>query len=131
MRVLFPERAMQVEPTPFRYGSQRAGITVFCRYLSDDILTLPRLTPYMGEAKEVECGPRRRGMTPTGAFKPEVYEAGLDRMELKPVPTEPLTQHIQQSLAGQTVLEGDHRVISACFGNFRTAISLIRGQRFQ
>ncbi len=38
----------------------------------------------MGEAKEVECGPRRRGMTSTRAFEPEVYEAGLDRMELKP-----------------------------------------------
>jgi len=51
-------------------------------------------------------------MTPFRAFEPEVYEAGLGRMELKPVPTEPLTRHIQQSLAGQVVLEGDHHVIS-------------------
>jgi len=55
---------------------------------------------------------RRRGMTPTRAFQPEVYEAGLGRTELKPIPTEPLAQPIQQSLAGQMVLEGDHRVIS-------------------
>lgn len=112
MRVLLAERTMQVEPTPFRHGSQRAGVTVFRRYLSDDILTLPRLPPHMGEAKEVECGPRRRGMTPTGAFEPEVYEAGLGRMELKPIPTKPLGQHVQQSLAGQVVLKGDHRMIS-------------------
>ncbi|MCP1737483.1 hypothetical protein M2209_008894 [Bradyrhizobium elkanii] len=112
VRVLRPERAMQVKPTPFRHGSQRAGVTVFRRYLSDDILTLPRLTPHMGEAKEVECGPRRRGVTPTRALEPEVYEAGLGRMELKPIPTEPLIQHVQQSLAGQVVLEGNHRVIS-------------------
>lgn len=77
MGVLFPERTMQVEPTPFRHGSQRAGITVFCPYLSDDILTLPRFPPHMGEAKEVECGPRRCGMTPTRAFEPEVYERVL------------------------------------------------------
>ena len=80
--MLFPERA--VSSTPLGHGGQRTGITVFCRYLSDDILTLPRLSPHMGEAKEVECGPRRRGMTPTRAFEPEVYEAGLDRMEPKP-----------------------------------------------
>ena len=39
--VLFPEWTMQVDPTPFHHGSQRASITVFCRYLSDDILTPP------------------------------------------------------------------------------------------
>jgi len=60
MGVLFPERTMQVEPTPFRQ-SQRAGITVICRCLSDDILTLPRLPPHMGETKEVECGPAVAG----------------------------------------------------------------------
>lgn len=47
-------------------------------------------------------------MARTRALEPEVYEAGLGRMKLKPIPTEPLIQHIQQSL----VLEGDHRVIS-------------------
>ena len=36
-------------------------------------------------------GPSRR-MTPFRAFEPEVYEAGLGRMQSKPVPIEPLTQ---------------------------------------
>ena len=46
------------------------------------------------------------------AFEPEVYEACLGRMELKSVPAEPLAQHVQQSLAGRMVLEGNHRIIS-------------------
>lgn len=48
----------------------------------------------------------------TGAFEAEVYDAGLGRIELKPIPTKPLGQHAQQSLAGQVVLKGDHRIIS-------------------
>jgi hypothetical protein len=30
--MLFPERTMQVDPTPFHHGSQRACVTAFCRY---------------------------------------------------------------------------------------------------
>ncbi len=37
--VLFLEWTMQVEPTPFHHGCERASVTVFCRYLPDDILT--------------------------------------------------------------------------------------------
>lgn len=32
MGVLLPERTMQVLPTPFHHRSQRACVTVFCRY---------------------------------------------------------------------------------------------------
>ncbi len=35
---LFPERTMQVEPTPFDHGRQCSWITIFCRYLTDKIL---------------------------------------------------------------------------------------------
>ena len=97
--VLFPERAVQISPTPFRHGSERACITVFCRYLPHDVLTLPRPSPHVGKAKEVESRPLGRRMTPMRAFEPEVYEAGLGRMELKAIPAEPLAQHVQQSLA--------------------------------
>jgi hypothetical protein len=33
-------------------------------------------------------------------------------MELEPIPTKPLTEHLQQSLAGQVILESDHHVVS-------------------
>lgn len=42
MRVLFPERTVQILSTPFRHGSQRSGITVFGRYLPDHVLAVPR-----------------------------------------------------------------------------------------
>ena len=45
------------------------------------------------------------------ASEPEVYETGLGRMEREPIPAKPLSQHVQQSFAGQVVLEGYHRVI--------------------
>ena len=112
MGVLFPERTMQVEPTPFRHGSQRACITIFCRYLTDDVLALLRLAPHVREAEEVEGRPHRRRMPPIWTFEPEVYEAGLGWMELEPIPTKPLTEHLQQSLAGQVILESDHHVVS-------------------
>ena len=38
MGVLFPERAVQIAPTPLGHGGQRACVTVFRRYLSDDVL---------------------------------------------------------------------------------------------
>src|SRR6516165_2687438 len=62
----------------------------------------------MREAKKVECGPRRRSVTPTRALEPEVYEASFGRMKFQFIPAKSLTQHVQQQLAGQMVLEGDH-----------------------
>jgi hypothetical protein len=44
--------------------------------------------------------------------EPEVYESGLGRMGLKPIPIDPHAQHIQQSLARQMVFEGNYRIIS-------------------
>jgi hypothetical protein len=109
--VLFPERAVQISPAPLGHGRKRSGIAVFRRYLPDDILVPPRPSPHVGKAKEVESRPHSRRVAPSWAFKPEVYEAGLGRMELKSMPAEPLAQHVQQSLAGQVVLKGHHRII--------------------
>ena len=58
--VLFAERPVQVAPAPFRHGGERARVTVFRRYLPDDVLALPRLSPHVGEAEEVEGRPDRR-----------------------------------------------------------------------
>ena len=66
----------------------------------------------MGEAEKVEGRPVCRGMLPLRAFEPEVYEAGLGRMEREPEPLKPLTQHGKQPLAGPEVLKGYHRVVS-------------------
>ena len=41
MSVLFPERVVQIPPTPLGHGSQRACITIFRRYLADDVLAVP------------------------------------------------------------------------------------------
>jgi hypothetical protein len=112
MGVLFPERVVQVSPTPLRHGSQRACVPVFCRYLPNDVLAIPGLAPHVGEAKKVERRSHRRRVMPTWASEPEVYEAGLGRMEQKPIPAKALAQHVQHSLAGQVVLKGHHSVIS-------------------
>jgi hypothetical protein len=109
--VLFPKRAVQISPAPLGHGSERSGIAVFCRYLPHDVLAPPRQSPHVSKAKEVESRAHGRRMTPVGAFEPEVYEACLGRMELKSIPAEPFAQHVQQSLAGQVVLKGNHRII--------------------
>ena len=50
-------------------------------------------------------------MTPLRASEPEVYEAGLGRMESKPLPIESLAQHVKQSPACEMVPKGDHRIL--------------------
>src|SRR5271167_1964295 len=61
MGALVRDRLMPVAPTPVRNRRQRAGVPVLCRYLPHHILTQPRLTPNMGEAKEGERGTIRSG----------------------------------------------------------------------
>src|SRR5229473_3643926 len=41
MGVLFPERVVQIPPTPLGHRGQRACITIFRRYLADDVLAVP------------------------------------------------------------------------------------------
>src|SRR5260370_26271151 len=41
MGVLFAERMVQVSSTPLGHGGQRACITIFRRYLADDVLAVP------------------------------------------------------------------------------------------
>src|SRR5574337_2061955 len=110
--VLFAEGPVQIAPTPFRHSREGALVTVFRRYLTHNGLALPGRSPDMGEAEEVEGRPVCRRMSPLRAFEPEVHEAGLGRMERKPEPLKPLTQHGKQPLAGLKVLEGYHRVVS-------------------
>src|SRR6185312_10756147 len=73
---------MPVVPTPVRDRSQCPGEATFCRHLPHHIATLPRLSPHVGEAEEIErgavCGRMRGPLRPVEA---EVDEARLVGME--------------------------------------------------
>jgi hypothetical protein len=82
MGVLVADGLMPVYPTPSRNRRQRAGVPVLCRYLPHHILTQPRLTPNVGEAKEGERGTiRLRMVSPIWSVVAEVDEARLVGME--------------------------------------------------
>ena len=69
--MLLPERTVQVLPAPFSHGGQRTRAPILRRCLAIDVLALPRLSPHVGEAEEVERGPERRRVPPSRASKPK------------------------------------------------------------
>ena len=82
MGVLVADGLMPVYATPSRNRCQRAGVPVLCRYLPHHILTQPRLTPNVGEAKEGERGTMRlRMVSPIRSVVAEIDEARLVGME--------------------------------------------------
>jgi len=60
--MLVMERPVAVCPAPVIDRSHRAGKTVFRRYLPNHVLAVPRPSPDMGQAQEVEAGPIRLRM---------------------------------------------------------------------
>src|SRR5262249_30054374 len=103
---------MPFGPAPILHRGQRAGKAALRRCSPHHVLTLPRLSPRVGEAEEVE----RLGLTvwrrPTMALRAEVEEARLVRMQRKAEPAKPLPQHAHDPLGVIVVLEGHHEVIS-------------------
>ena len=82
MGVLVGDGLMPIVPTPVRSRRQCAGIAVLRRYLPHHILTQPRLTPNVGEAKEGERGTiRLRMVSPIWSVDTEINEACLVGME--------------------------------------------------
>jgi hypothetical protein len=74
---------VQISPAPLGHGSERSSITVFRRYVPDDILAMPRPSPHVGKAKEVESRPHSRRVTPMWAFEPEVDRGQDDRHQFR------------------------------------------------
>ena len=60
--MLVAEGPVAVFPTPVVHRGHRAGKAAFGRYLPDHALPVPRPSPNMGQAEEVEGGPIRRRM---------------------------------------------------------------------
>src|ERR1700683_1050724 len=102
MGVLVADGLMPVYPTPSRNRRQRAGVTVLCRYLPHHILTQPRLTPNVGEAKEGERGTiRLRMVSPIWSVVAEIDEARLVGMECQSIPCKALTKTPRTRLASK------------------------------
>ena len=88
MTLLFGYAEMQIVSAPAAYRGQRASETTLRCALAYHTLSLPRLDPDMGKAKEVEGGPtRRRVGLAIGPLEAEIDEACLVRMQRKPVPS--------------------------------------------
>src|SRR6202050_3654656 len=106
MGVLVADGLMPVHPTPSRNRRQRAGVTVLCRYLPHHILTPPRLTPNVGEAKEGERGTiRLRMVSPIWSVVAEIDEARLVGMECESIPCKALTQYVEDPFGIEGILE--------------------------
>ena len=94
MTLLFGYAQMQIVPTPVAYRSQRASEATLRCALAYHTLSLPRLDPDMGKAKEVEGGPtRRRVGLAIGPLETEIDEACLVLMQRKAVSCKTLAQN--------------------------------------
>src|SRR6266436_10016075 len=111
-RVLFACRPMPVGPAPFLDRGQRAGKSTFGRRLPHHVLALPRLSPRVGEAEEVERLRLAVWRRPAMTLRAEVDEARLVRMQLEAEPTKPFPQHVHDPLGIIVGLESHHEVIS-------------------
>src|SRR3984957_18316191 len=111
--MLVAEGPVAVFPTPIAHRGHRAGKAAFGRYLPDYDLSVPRPSPDMGQAEEVEAGPIRRRMAcvvfPQWA---EVDDTCLVRVERESKASKTLAQHRQDALGVDNVVERHDRVVS-------------------
>ncbi len=108
---LVRQRLMAVVPTPVADRGQRAGEPALGGPLAHHVLALLRFHPSVGEAEKVERRFLAVRVRATLALGAEVDEARLVGMERKPLPAEPLPQHIQHPLGVVVVLERHHEVV--------------------
>jgi hypothetical protein len=112
MTLLFGYAEMQIVSAPTAYRGQRASETTLRCALVYHTLSLPRLDPDMGKAKEVEGGPtRRRVGLAIGPLEAEIDEACLVRMQRKPVSFKTLAQHRQRPLGAEEVLKRHDQIV--------------------
>ena len=102
--MLVAERPVAACPTPVTDRSHRAGKPALGRHLPNHVFAVPRPSPNMGQAQEVEAGPIRFRMarTPQPLWA-EVDEARLVGVEGKSIPCETLAQNRQRRLASTTL----------------------------
>src|SRR5215218_6648477 len=106
MLVLLSDRLMPVTLTPLADRRQGAGKPALCRHLPHHVLAVPGFSPHVGKAQEVERSPaRRRVAQAIRTPKAEVDEPRLVRMEGKSKPGQPLSQHLEDPLGVEVVLE--------------------------
>ena len=79
---LFGRGPMPVGPAPVLDRGQRAGKTALGRGLPHHVLAIPRLSPRVGEAEEVERLCLAVWWRPAMMLRTEVDEARLVRMQL-------------------------------------------------
>jgi hypothetical protein len=91
---LFERGPMPVGPTPVLDRGQRAGKTALGRGLPHHVLAIPRLSPRVGEAEEVERWVLAVWGHPTTSLRAEVDEARLVRMQLEAESAKPFLQHV-------------------------------------
>ena len=103
---------MTVFPAPGSNCGHRAGIPVFGGHLPNHVLAVPRPSPNVGEAKEVEAGPIRLRMARAlSSLRAEVDEARLVGVERESVPSEALAEDRQHAFGGIDVVERHQRVV--------------------
>jgi hypothetical protein len=109
---LFVRGPMPVGPAPILDRGQRAGKTALGRGLPHHVLAIPRLSPRVGEAEEVERWILAVWGRPTTSLRAEVDEARLVRMQLEAEPAKPFPQHVHNPLGIVVGLESHHEIIS-------------------
>jgi hypothetical protein len=83
--MLSGDRDAAVLSAPLRHGRERPGVSIFRRHLPHHVLAVPRRSPHVGEAEEVErCPVRCRMAAAVRPFEPEVHEPRLVRMKAQP-----------------------------------------------
>jgi hypothetical protein len=104
--MLVAERPVAACPTPVTDRSHRAGKPALGRHLPNHVFAVPRPSPNMGQAQEVEAGPIRFRMarTPQPLWA-EVDEARLVGVEGKSIPRETLAQDRQHTFGVDDVIE--------------------------
>src|SRR5262245_4728546 len=112
MGVLCADRRVPVLPAPRGHRRQRAGVTLFGRYLPHHALALPGLPPDVAEAQEGERSAIRfRMLLPIGSCEAEVDEARLGRMKPEPIPSKTLAQHVEDPLGVVVSLERQDGIV--------------------
>ena len=122
---LIEDRPMPIGSAPVLDRGQRAGKAAFGRGLPHHVLAIPRLSPDVGEAEEVERRVLAVCMRATVALRAEVDEARLVGMQREPKPSKAFLQHFQHRCASWRV----SKVITKSSANrTRVAVPIRRGR---
>src|SRR5208282_2095033 len=110
--MLVTDGLVPVFPTPVAHRGHCTGKAALGRDLPDHVLAVPRPSPDMGKAEEVEGGPIRLRMTCTlRHLWAEIDEACLVGMEREPKSSKTLAQDRQDALGVDDIVERNDRIV--------------------